>query len=143
MGLLDSVLGGVLGRGAPPAGNGPDLAALLPVLASLLANNGQAGGLGGLLDKFNQAGLGPVLASWIGKGENLPISAEQLRHVLGSDDLAQIASPLGLDPVQASAQLSELLPDVVNQLTPQGAAPDGGFGDAGELLGMLGGLLKR
>ena len=113
------------------------------VLGQLLANDGEGGGLRGLVEKFNEAGLGEVVGSWIGKGENLPVSADQLKEVLGSDMLGKLAGQLGVDPDQASGQLAELLPGLVDKLTPQGVAPENGIGDAGELLGMLGNLLQK
>ena len=116
---------------------------LANVLGGLLANDGAQGGLGGLVEKFNQAGLGEVVGSWIGKGENLPVSADQIREVLGSDAVGQIAGQLGIDPSQASGQLAELLPGLIDKLTPQGTAPEGGLGNAGDLFGMLGGLLQK
>ena len=148
MGLLDSVLGAVMGRAQPQDGaaaglGGLDLSALLPVVAGMLANNGQQGGLGGLMEKFNQAGLGDVIGSWVGKGENLPISADQLKAVLGDDTLGQIASRLGVDTSQAGGQLAELLPGLIDKLTPEGEAPADGLGNAGDLLGALGSLLQK
>jgi uncharacterized protein YidB (DUF937 family) len=136
MSLLDSVLGAVSGQMQQQGG-------LASVLGGLLANNGSMGGLGGLADKFNQAGLGDVISSWIGKGENLPISADQLSNVLGNDTLSSIASQLGVDPAQASGQLSQMLPGLIDKLTPHGTAPAGGLGNAGDLMGMLGGLLQQ
>jgi uncharacterized protein YidB (DUF937 family) len=113
------------------------------VLGELLANDGQGGGLRGLVEKFNEAGLGEVVGSWIGKGDNLPVSADQLKEVLGSDLLGKLAGQLGMDPAQASGQLADMLPGLVDQLTPQGVAPENGLGNAGDLLGMLGGLLQQ
>lgn len=136
MGLLDSVLGSVMGHVSQQGG-------LAGVLGELLSNDGAQGGLSGLVDKFNQAGLGEVVSSWIGKGENLPISAEQISQVLGSDAVGAIAGKLGIDPAQASGQLSDLLPGLIDKLTPDGQAPAGGLGNAGDLLGMLGGLLQQ
>jgi len=136
MGLLDSVMGAVMGQVQQQGGIGA-------VLGQLLANDGEGGGLRGLVEKFNEAGLGEVVGSWIGKGENLPVSADQLKEVLGSDMLGKLAGQLGVDPDQASGQLAELLPGLVDKLTPQGVAPENGLGDAGELLGMLGNLLQK
>ncbi len=136
MGLLDSVLGAVAGQMQQQGG-------LASVLGGLLANNGEMGGLGGLASKFNQAGMGDVLSSWIGKGENMPISADQISNVLGSDAISSIAAQLGIDPAQASGQLSQMLPGLIDKLTPNGSAPEGGLGNAGDLMGMLGGLLNR
>jgi len=150
MGLLDSLVGAAAdalrgGDKEPPQGGAAGglggLAALLPVVAGLLANNGQGGGLAGLVEKFNQAGLGDVIASWIGQGQNLPVSAQQLQDVLGGDTIGQVAGQLGVEPGQASEQLAQWLPDLVNKLTPEGQAPEGGLGGAGDLLGQLGSLL--
>ena len=136
MGLFDSLVGAVTARAAQQGGLGG-------VLGELLGNDGAAGGLGGLVAKFNQAGLGDVISSWIGKGENTPVSADQISGALGGDLVGNIAAKLGIDPAQASRQLSELLPGLIDKLTPDGTAPEGGLGNTGDLMGMLGGLLKR
>ncbi len=139
MNLLGSVLGAVLGGGQASNNSNP----MAAVLGSLLSNDGAQGGLGGLVAKFGEAGLGNVVQSWIGKGENLPISADQISQVLGSDGLANIAQQLGLGNGDAAGQLSQMLPGLIDQLTPNGSAPSGGLGNMGDLAGMLGGLLKR
>ena len=153
MGLLDSVLGAVTGnaQGNSLGGGGglsdligmvsnnPDL---LKAAAGMLGNDGGLGGLDGLVAKFQQAGLGDVIGSWIGSGTNQAISADQLTNVLGSDALGGIASKLGLDQGDVAGQLSNLLPGLVDKLTPAGQAPAGGLGDAGDLMGALGSLLK-
>jgi uncharacterized protein YidB (DUF937 family) len=153
MGLLDSVLGAVTGhaQGNSLGGGGglsdligmvsnnPDL---LKAAAGMLGNDGGLGGLDGLVAKFQQAGLGDVIGSWIGSGANQAISADQLTNVLGSDALGGIASKLGLDQGDVAGQLSNLLPGLVDKLTPAGQAPAGGLGDAGDLMGALGSLLK-
>jgi uncharacterized protein YidB (DUF937 family) len=136
MGLFDSVISAVTSQVQQQGG-------LEQVFGGLLANNSELGGLGGLAEKFNQAGLGDIVASWIGKGENLPISGDQISSVLGSGALGNIARQMGIDPEQASGQLAQLLPGLVDQLTPQGALPEGGLGNADDLMGMLGGFLKR
>ena len=109
----------------------------------MLGNNGTQGGLAGLVQKFQQAGMGDVISSWVGSGANQPISGEQLSQVLGSDTLADLASRIGVDPHQAAGQLSSILPGLIDQLTPQGHAPAGGLGDAGDLMGMMAGLLRK
>ncbi|MBI2769140.1 MAG: DUF937 domain-containing protein [Burkholderiales bacterium] len=136
MGLLDSVLGSVMGQAQQQGG-------LAAVLGGLLANDGQLGGLRGLVEKFNEAGLGEVVGSWIGHGDNHAVSADQLKEVLGSDAMASIAAKLGLDPAQAAGQLSQILPGLVDKLTPHGVAPEAGLGNAGDLLGSLGALLHK
>lgn len=160
MGLLDQVLGQVLGQGGqrqggsgglgdllsglagggrPSGGAGGNLlATLLPVALAMLANRGSAGGsggLGGLLDKFRAAGLAQQADSWVSTGENLPLSPDQLTNVLGHDRLAQIASQAGLSETQATDGLASILPDLVNHLTPQGQVPQ--QSDVDDALGGL------
>jgi uncharacterized protein YidB (DUF937 family) len=122
MGLLDGLLGG--GSGANP----------MAALGGLLEDH--HGGLGGLVGAFEKAGLGDVAQSWVSKGGNLPISAEQIQAVLGSGPVAQFAEKLGVDPQAAAGHLAQLLPQVVDHLTPEGAIPTGA-------LGALEGLLDR
>jgi uncharacterized protein YidB (DUF937 family) len=136
MGLLDTVLGAVAGQSQQQGG-------IAEILTGLLANNSELGGLGGLAEKFTQAGLGNVVSSWIGKGENLPISADQIASVLGNGTLGNIASQLGVDSSMASGQLAQMLPGLIDKLTPDGSVPQGGLGNAGDLMGMLGGLLNQ
>ena len=133
MGLLDSVLGSVL-NGAMQGGAGQQPASGLPAgippelaeaLAGMLGNDGGHGGLGGLVDKFNQAGHGDVISSWIGPGENKPVSQGQLQDVLGN-----LSGPL-------MAMLPALLPMIIDKLTHDGPAPQGGLGNGNDLLGML------
>ncbi|MBI2262542.1 MAG: DUF937 domain-containing protein [Caulobacterales bacterium] len=130
MGMLDDVMGG-LGK---EAGGG---------IADLLKGQG---GLGGLMEKFGQNGLGDVAGSWVGKGANMNISPEQISQVLGSSPIADFARKLGVSPEQASETLAGLLPEAVDRLTPGGTADGaddlldklpGGVGD------MIGGFLKR
>ena len=148
MGLLDSVMGAVsnqaqAGEGLQGLmgmlGNQPQL---MQAASSLLGNDGQLGGLQGLVEKFQQGGLGDVVSSWVGKGENLPISAEQLSGVLGNDTLKGLASQLGVNTNDLAGQLSSVLPGMVDKLTPDGQLPTAGLGNGGDLMGMLGGLLK-
>ncbi|AMM26725.1 YidB family protein [Variovorax sp. PAMC 28711] len=153
MGLLDSVLGQVIGGlgtqqspqggAAGPAGGLGDMGAIAGALGGLLANNGSQGGLGGLVSKFEQAGMGDVIGSWIGKGDNAPISGGQLGNVLGSDAISSIASKLGVNATTLLPMLAAMLPQLINQLTPQGKAPEGGLGTHDDLLASLSGLLQK
>jgi uncharacterized protein YidB (DUF937 family) len=142
MNLLQSVLGGLLGGGQQASGSGGLGGPLLQMAMNMLTQGGGQSA-GGLLDQLRQAGLGNAVDSWIGSGQNQAISAEQLQSVLGSDKLAGMASALGLDADQVSGQLSQLLPELVDKLTPQGTMPEGGFGNADALMGMLQSVLKR
>lgn len=167
MGLLDSVLGAVMNgqqqqpetQAAPGGGGVGGLGGLgalggligmvtsnpqlMQAITGMLGNDGAQGGLGGLMDKFKQAGLGDVAGSWVGNGPNEPISGDQLTNVLGGDTMAGLAEKMGMSQGDAAGQLSNILPGLIDKLTPQGQAPAGGLGNAGDLMGMLGGLLRR
>lgn len=157
MGLLDSVLGAVMNRGQQPQqdtqGNAGGLGGILGMLASnpqlvqivigMLGNDGQHGGLGGLVSKFEQAGLGGAVRSWIGGGPNQPVSGDEVTSALGSGTISDIAAKLGVNPDEVAGQLSQVLPGLINHLTPEGQAPEQGLGNSGDLMDMLGGLLQR
>lgn len=129
MGLLDSVAGAVLGK---LGGQGGGMAQVAMEMFN------QHGGVGGILDKFKEGGLAEQAASWVGKGENLPVSADQISSVLGSGAIADMAAKFGIDPATLSAQIAEHLPTVVDKLTPNGAVE----GDSGSLLSTVLGMLK-
>lgn len=132
MDILDtvkSVLGG---------GEGEKQNDLLSSIMNLIG--GQSGGLNGLVQQFTSKGLGDVVSSWVSTGKNLPVSANQIQDVLGSDTIKGIASKIGLDTNAVSGQLSNLLPQLVDKLTPEGKIPEGdllsgGMEKLGELLG--------
>ncbi|CAN5865930.1 YidB family protein [soil metagenome] len=133
MSLIGSLVG-MLGGGQ---GEGDNLAMVNAVIR-MLGNDAPGGGIGGLAAKLQQGGLGGVFDSWIGHGQNLPISAEQVDNVLGADMVAGIARQLGLNNGDVAAQLSQVLPHVVDALTPQGHVPAQGLGDAQQLFDRLG-----
>ena len=143
MGLLDSVLGQVLGGAAQKSGGLGDAGGLAEALGGLLANNGQQGGLGGLVSKFEQAGMGDVIGSWIGKGDNAPVSGGQLTEVLGSDVVSSIADKLGINAAMLLPMLATMLPSLIDQLTPNGKVPDEGLNTNEYLLSSLSGLLQK
>ncbi len=107
---------------------------LLQAALSLLADNGQAGGLSGLVSRFQQAGLGNTISSWIGSGQNVPITGMQVQQALGEQQLQQISEEAGLPQDEAANQLSGMLPDLVDRLTPGGHIPEGGLGNMSALL---------
>jgi uncharacterized protein YidB (DUF937 family) len=82
-----------------------------------------AGGLGGLLNQFQQSGLGDVMKSWIGTGPNQPISPNQLGSALGPQIIQVLAQKTGMSEQELTAQLSQILPGVVDKLTPNGRLP--------------------
>ena len=123
MGILDSlensgVLKGVLGQLE---------AAVIPVvLGEVLGNGGQGGGQGGLsviVAKLQQAGLGDQVKSWLGNGQNLPITAEQLQQVLGSDTVRQLAAKFNIPVDQLAKLLAQQLPTAVDHASPNGHLP--------------------
>ncbi len=133
MGLLDSVLGS-LSQGGSGSGSGNPL---LQVVLSMV-NDPNSGGLAGLLSKFQEHDLGNIADSWVSTGKNLPISGDQIQEALGSGQLGAIAQQLGMSQGDVSSKLAELLPGVVDNLTPNGQVPD-----TGSLGGLLGSLTKR
>lgn len=132
MGLLDMVTG-ALGGSAGNQGN------MMNVVLQMLSNSGQQGGLAGIAKMFQDKGMGDQIASWIGTGQNQSISADQIRNVFGGGQLGQIASQLGLNEQQAAGGLAELLPQVVDKLTPNGEMPQGDLMEQG--LALLKGKL--
>jgi uncharacterized protein YidB (DUF937 family) len=134
MGLLDGLAGQVLGQMA--GGNQGSGNQLLQLAMGMIQN----GGLGQLLGKFQQAGLADQAASWVGTGQNMPVSADQLKAALGSGAIADIAGKLGMSHDQAAGGLASLLPQIVDHLTPKGQVTEGadlqsGLAALGKLLG--------
>lgn len=107
-------------------------------MAGAAGGGGGAGGLGALIEAFTRNGLGEQAQSWVGTGQNLPISGAQLQQVLGGDVLSGIARQLGTSQEEASSGLAGLLPQLIDQLTPQGRLPEGGVGDVASIMEMLG-----
>ncbi|RQS32450.1 DUF937 domain-containing protein [Burkholderia sp. Bp8992] len=130
MGLLD-IVGGLIGGQA----GGNSQSALITTALEFI--NNQPGGLNGLIEKFKAGGAGDIIGSWVGNGENQPISGETLQNVLGSDVVGSLASKVGIDPSQASSILAQVLPHVVNGATPNGEVPAGGQVDTSNVLGTL------
>ena len=123
MGLLDEVVGmagGLMGGGESQQHTG-----MLSMLVDYI-NSPQVGGISGLQQMFQEKGLGGIVSSWIGTGQNLPISPDQLQNVLHSDALQNIAAKTGINPGQLSSILSQMLPNMVDKLTPNGQIPDSG-----------------
>lgn len=128
MGLLDQVIGGLMGGGAgasSPMGG---------ILSGLLGGGGQMGGLaqglggagggiGGLVSQFEQAGLGHVAQSWVGNGPNQPVSPQQLQSVFGENQVQGMANQAGMPPQDFLSQLSQHLPNAVHGMTPDGQLP--------------------
>lgn len=129
MGILDTVLGVIksqVANSAVPAGAeaapaGGDNQLLESIIGML--TDPQSGGLSGLVEKIAAGGLADQVASWVGKGENLPISAEQIQEVLGSPFVKGLAEKFGINTADVSGSLASMLPQVIDKLTPDGEVP--------------------
>jgi uncharacterized protein YidB (DUF937 family) len=82
------------------------------------------GGVDGLVKKFQQSGMGDIASSWVGTGENKSIQPDQLTNVLGKDQVADLAQQAGIPESQGASVLSQVLPAMVDKLTPEGKAPE-------------------
>jgi uncharacterized protein YidB (DUF937 family) len=120
-------------------GGGDEKNDLLSSVMGLIG--GQSGGLNGLISQFTSKGLGDVVGSWVSTSKNLPISPDQLKGVLGNDTVNNIASKLGMHTNALTGQLSNLLPQVVDKLTPDGKVPEGDMLSKG--MDMLGGFFGK
>jgi len=119
MGLFDSLqnspaLKGMLGQLE---------GAVLPVVLSEVLGSGGQGGLSAIVAKLQQAGLGDQVKSWIGNGQNLPITADQLQQVLGSDTVKQLAAKFNIPLDQITQILAHQLPTAVDHASPNGKLP--------------------
>jgi len=120
MGLFDNVVKAA--TGTAPAADGSQ-SSLASAVLSMLSN--QSGGISGLLQQFNSKGLGNIVSSWISTGQNLPITGEQVQSGLGEEQVRAIAAKAGISPEAASSGLAQILPQMVDRLTPNGQAPQG------------------
>ena len=156
MGLLDGVLGNLAGSllggnsgNAQQQGGNP----LMQIAMQMLMHQGggassaqgidpnaaSMGGLGGILEAFQKGGLGHIADSWVGTGDNLPVSGDQLTQMLGSDKISAIANQLGMGHGDVAGQLAQMLPQLINHITPNGQVPQ----DHSMIADALGMFLKR
>lgn len=136
MGLLDDVLGKVT-----QAVGGGGQSGLANEVLGLLSAESQGGGLQGIVQTLKDKGLGDIVSSWVGTGQNLPIDAEQMKNGLGADLIGQLASKAGISPEVATTKLAELLPTFIDRLTPNGQIPSSDLLQQG--LNLLRGNLPR
>jgi uncharacterized protein YidB (DUF937 family) len=111
--LADALLGGLMGKGKGAAGLG--------ALAGM-------GGLGGLMSKFDSAGMGDKAKSWVGTGANEAVSGDEVEQAMGSDAIGQLAKKTGMNTGQVKDGLAGMLPGLVDKVTPGGKLPTGGIG---------------
>ena len=130
MGLLDSITGQKTG--------GVQGVLVSTVMALITDQN--TGGIAGLVKKFAGSGLGDIVNSWVSTGENLPVTPQQIQQGLGSDAIKQLAAKAGISPEEVTSHLTQVLPQVVDKLTPEGQVPQGDLMSKG--MEMLKGLMK-
>ena len=118
------ILGKMLsGRGAQPEEAQPQQSGSSPADEADEQEGGLLGGLGGLLEKLNQTGHGDTANSWVGKGQNAPIQPGQLGNALGQQTISDLARKAGINEQDLLNQLSQVLPGLVDKLTPNGRLP--------------------
>jgi uncharacterized protein YidB (DUF937 family) len=132
MGLLDNLENQALGKVLGGGSSNPLASELLQMIQN------QPGGLQGLVQNFHDKGLGGVAQSWVGNGQNLPISADQIHQVLGSDQVKALAAKAGISPDAAGGAIAQLLPGLIDKLTPNGQVPA-----HNNVMDMVGGLLQN
>ena len=119
MGLLDDVMNAATG------GQNQGSGSLLGHVLDMVQNH--PGGVSGMVQSLNNGGLGAAVTSWIGTGQNLPVSADQIESALGSGPIANLAAKAGISPDQAKAAITQFLPQVIDKLSPNGQLPQGGL----------------
>jgi uncharacterized protein YidB (DUF937 family) len=131
MGLLDNLENQAVGKVLGGSSN--------PVAASLLQMiQNQPGGLQGIVQSFHDKGLGGLVSSWVGSGQNLPVNADQIHQVFGNDQVKALAAKAGISPDMASAAIAGILPELVDKLTPNGQVPE-----HSNVMDMVGGMLQN
>ena len=118
MGLLDNLENQALGKVMGGGSSNPMVAGLLQMIQN------QPGGLQGLVQSFQEKGLGGLVSSWISTGPNPAVSADQVHQALGSEQVKELAAKAGISPDVASAAIAQILPGLVDKLTPNGTVPD-------------------
>lgn len=121
---LGDLLGSVVGGAMPGSGNAQQGGGSGQLVGLVMGLINQHGGIGGLIQQFEKAGLGQAAQSWVGTGQNQEISGDQVTQALGQGTIGQIAQQLGLDHGAAGGMLAKVLPRIVDKLTPQGQVGD-------------------
>ena len=121
MGILDELSNSPAFKGAL----GQLEAAALPLVLNEVLGGGAQGGLSTIVAKLQQSGLGAQVTSWLGNGQNMPISADQLKQVLDNDQVKQLAAKFGIPVDQVLDVLAKQLPATVDHASPNGTLPQG------------------
>lgn len=111
-------------------GSGGEGLGSLKGVMKMLSNN-ESGGLNGLIQSFKDKGLGDVISSWVGTGQNMPVNSDQITNALGSETIQNLAAKAGVTSTEMSSQLAQNLPGLIDKLTPDGVIPEGGLLEKG------------
>lgn len=122
MGLLNQIAGQIMGK---LSGQQQDSVPQNELLNSVMGMIESSGGLSGVLEKLKAGGLENQVASWVGTGENKPVSGDEIKDALGEETVQQIAQQSGVAPEHVASGLAQLLPQIIDQLTPGGEVPQG------------------
>jgi len=120
MGLLDELVGKAA---SVLSGDKGEQSGLLGGVMEMFTGK-ESGGMAGLVRSFQEKGFGGIISSWIGTGENLPISAEQIQEVMGNDMVQNLAAKFGIPTEELSGKLAEFLPSAIDKMTPNGTLPE-------------------
>lgn len=126
MSLLNDVLKSVLASNTPAAqGQAQVQAQAQPdiLITAAMAMLDKAGGIQGIIEKFQSSGLGDTVASWVGTGQNQPVTPDQISQALGQDNIQVVVKQANIPAEQSGSILSALLPVLIDQLTPNGQVP--------------------
>jgi uncharacterized protein YidB (DUF937 family) len=150
MGLLDGLIGNVLGSvlsgnrgqgglgsvlgGLGGGGQGARGSLLLQMALLLLQQNG---GLQGVLGKLRTGGLSQQADSWVSTGQNMNISGDQLEQVFGSSAIRDVATRMGVSEQEAGSEMAQILPQIIDRLTPRGDVPENSEAEIEDGLSML------
>ena len=109
-----------------------------PLAAGILQMiQNQPGGLSGLVQSFHDKGLGGLVSAWISTGPNPPMTGDQVHQALGSEKVKELAAAAGISPDMANSAIAQMLPGIIDKLTPNGQVPE-----HSSVMDMASGLLK-
>ena len=135
MGMLDGLLGSLMGDGTT-SGAQQGQSQLMQMALQLIQQNG---GLPGIISKFQNGGMAQQVGSWVARGVNLPVTGSQVQEILGTGAIGQVAQQMGLSHADASSNLAQMLPQIIDKLTPHGQVPE----DHSDLLAQAMSMLTK
>jgi uncharacterized protein YidB (DUF937 family) len=120
MGLLDELAGQIVGKMGAQKQDPVSHGAIMDGVLSMIE---RSGGMAAIVQQLREKGLSEQVDSWIGTGANEAVSGDQIQDALGSEQVEAISRQAGIEPGHASAGLAQLLPQLIDQLTPGGSVP--------------------